>query len=89
MTMSDMIADRISRRAYDLYQQRGCLPGHEDEDWFQAEQEIVKGLAESSKVQNHGSPEPAVPDALDLNGLDGRELTGHSMATPQRRRRAG
>ena len=30
----------IRRRAYELYEQRGYLPGHEDEDWLVAEQEI-------------------------------------------------
>ena len=30
----------IRRRAYELYEQRGYLPGHEDEDWLIAEQEV-------------------------------------------------
>jgi hypothetical protein len=31
----------IRRRAYELYEQRGYLPGHEDEDWLVAEQEVL------------------------------------------------
>jgi hypothetical protein len=31
----------IRRRAYELYEQRGCTPGHEDEDWLVAEREVV------------------------------------------------
>ncbi|MGH9503766.1 MAG: DUF2934 domain-containing protein [Terriglobales bacterium] len=31
----------IRRRAYELYERRGYLPGHEDEDWLVAEQEIL------------------------------------------------
>jgi hypothetical protein len=31
----------IRRRAYELYERRGCTPGHEHEDWLVAEQEIV------------------------------------------------
>ena len=31
----------IRRRAYELYEQRGCTPGHEDEDWLVAEQEVT------------------------------------------------
>ena len=31
----------IRRRAYELYEQRGCTPGHEDEDWLAAEQEVT------------------------------------------------
>ena len=30
----------IRRRAYELYEERGYLPGHEDEDWLVAEQEL-------------------------------------------------
>ena len=29
--------DDIARRAYELFEQRGCEPGHDWEDWFQAE----------------------------------------------------
>ena len=32
---------KIRIRAYQLYEERGYLPGHEDEDWLVAEQEIL------------------------------------------------
>jgi hypothetical protein len=31
----------IRRRAYELYEQRGCTPGRENEDWLVAEREIL------------------------------------------------
>lgn len=31
----------IRRRAYELYERRGCTPGHENEDWLIAEREVV------------------------------------------------
>jgi hypothetical protein len=31
----------IRRRAYELYEQRGYTPGHENEDWLVAEREIL------------------------------------------------
>ena len=34
--------DELARRAYELYQARGEEPGHELEDWLQAEREINK-----------------------------------------------
>ena len=34
--------DEIARRAYELCQARGGEPGHELEDWLQAEREINK-----------------------------------------------
>jgi len=35
------IQGEIRRRAYELYEQRGCTPGHEKEDWATAESEIL------------------------------------------------
>jgi Protein of unknown function (DUF2934) len=32
--------DQIRRRAYEIYQERGGLPGHDLEDWLQAESEF-------------------------------------------------
>jgi hypothetical protein len=32
--------DEVRRRAYEIYLERGGLPGQELEDWFQAEREI-------------------------------------------------
>lgn len=36
--------DSISRRAYELFQNRGCVPGHDREDWFRAEFELLKSV---------------------------------------------
>jgi hypothetical protein len=33
--------ENIARRAYELYTQRGCLPGKDVEDWVNAEKELV------------------------------------------------
>ncbi len=30
----------VARRAYERYQARGCEPGHDVEDWLEAEQEL-------------------------------------------------
>ena len=35
------LEEKIRIRAYQLYEERGYLPGHEDEDWLVAEQEIL------------------------------------------------
>ena len=32
---------QIRERAYELYQERGRTPGHENEDWLQAERELA------------------------------------------------
>jgi len=31
----------IRVRAYELYEARGCTPGHEHEDWLVAEREVL------------------------------------------------
>lgn len=41
-TNSDQDQDQVARRAYQLYQARGGEPGHELEDWLQAEAEICQ-----------------------------------------------
>jgi len=33
--------EEIRRRAYELYEQRGCIPGQENDDWLVAEREIL------------------------------------------------
>ena len=33
--------EEIRRRAYQLYEERGCTPGHENDDWLVAEREIL------------------------------------------------
>jgi Protein of unknown function (DUF2934) len=38
--------DEIARRAYELYLQRGSVPGHETDDWLQAEAELAAGAPE-------------------------------------------
>lgn len=35
------IQDMIARRAYELFEYRGRVPGHETQDWVQAESELV------------------------------------------------
>lgn len=32
----------IAARAYQLFQERGCQPGHEVDDWVQAEYELMQ-----------------------------------------------
>ena len=35
---------QIRQRAYALYVEQGCTPGHETEDWIKAEREILTQL---------------------------------------------
>lgn len=50
---SEVIASTISRRAYELWLERGCPEGSPEEDWFKAEAEI-KHRARSSESDASG-----------------------------------
>ena len=34
------LEDEIRRRAFEIYQERGSVPGNEHEDWLRAEREV-------------------------------------------------
>jgi len=38
---SETIQERIRVRAYELYEARGYVDGHHEDDWFQAENELL------------------------------------------------
>lgn len=40
-SLSDELQERIAKRAYELYLQRGCRKGCDLEDWVDAEREIL------------------------------------------------
>lgn len=37
----ELTEDIIRTRAYQLFEQRGCEPGHDLDDWLQAEAELI------------------------------------------------
>lgn len=41
---NSLLDDQIRRRAYEIYLERGEQPGHDLEDWFQAERELEGGV---------------------------------------------
>ena len=46
----------IARRAYELYQLRGGVPGREFEDWLEAEREVLSALPAAEEAP---APRPA------------------------------
>lgn len=42
----------VARRAYDLYLARGCEPGHDIDDWLQAEREVRSALQAAPSPQS-------------------------------------
>jgi hypothetical protein len=56
--------DEIAKRAYELYLQRGSLPGYEIDDWLQAEAELAASASRTDPVSDEdrasdGKREPA------------------------------
>ena len=53
------LEEQISRRAYELYERRGCEAGHETEDWLQAEAELARErtqILEAQPVKTNRKP---------------------------------
>jgi|APFre7841882590_1041340.scaffolds.fasta_scaffold68234_1 hypothetical protein len=46
--LSDQLLERISQRAFELYELRGVAHGHDAEDWFEAERQIRAEVATGS-----------------------------------------
>ena len=48
--------DAIAKRAYELYLQRGSVPGPELDDWLEAEAQLVR----ETSAEERSSPQPVV-----------------------------
>jgi hypothetical protein len=46
--LDSMREERISRRAYEIYLERGGGPGHDLQDWLQAELELATDQSNSA-----------------------------------------
>ena len=53
-------AEAIAKRAYELYLQRGSVPGHEMDDWLQAEAELSSAAATADASERPTSVQPVV-----------------------------
>jgi Protein of unknown function (DUF2934) len=42
------LEDEIRRRAYELFEERGCIAGDEHEDWLRAEREVLARYRQQS-----------------------------------------
>jgi hypothetical protein len=75
----------ISLRAYDIYQRRGGEPGHEIEDWVQAENEILEALIkEESQLGDESSAAILLP--ADTPSTAGDQKSRKAPASPDDKR---
>lgn len=42
------LEEEIRRRAYEIFEERGCTPGNEHEDWLRAEREVLARYAQTA-----------------------------------------
>ena len=49
-------SDAIAKRAYELYLQRGSVPGYELDDWLQAEADLSSAAATAADESERPAP---------------------------------
>ena len=53
-------SDAIAKRAYELYLQRGSVPGYELDDWFLAEAELSSAASTADESERPAPVQPVV-----------------------------
>lgn len=83
--------EAISQRAYELYLQRGSVPGHETDDWLQAEAELMEArrnaeaaFAPAGKDQSSSSNEES--PAAESGAGESRKTNGRREGSSSGRR---
>jgi DUF2934 family protein len=59
----DMLNNEIARRAHELFIRRGCEPGHDLDDWLQAESELRGPARSASEDWREDLRKPSPHDA--------------------------
>jgi hypothetical protein len=75
--------EAIARRAYELYLQRGSVPGYELDDWLAAEAELTA----AASIQGNGTNDEigGRRDARQTDGAsDNRRPTSRERTSPRR-----
>ncbi|HSS37429.1 MAG TPA: DUF2934 domain-containing protein [Polyangia bacterium] len=73
--------EEISQRAYELFLQRGSAPGHENDDWLQAEAELME-----ARRNAEAAFAPADSGSMEAGGSDGRKTNGRREGSTTGRR---
>jgi hypothetical protein len=66
--------DEIARRAYELYLQRGSVPGHETDDWLQAEAELSADGAQVEETEEAPAARRSGASRRETGGSPRRSL---------------
>jgi Protein of unknown function (DUF2934) len=69
--------EAIAKRAYELYLERGSIPGHETEDWLHAELELAAAASLAMPQDARGRPK-----STDLPPTTRRAARRENASTP-------
>jgi Protein of unknown function (DUF2934) len=64
--------EEIERKAYEIYEERGCEDGHADEHWLAAEQELTEQLATTDSAKSGSRIRTAVAQAMQQKSAGAR-----------------
>jgi hypothetical protein len=64
--------EEIERRAYEIYERRGCEDGHAEDDWFEAEKELVGQPVGSDSTKSESRIKAAVAQAMQQKSSSAR-----------------
>jgi hypothetical protein len=80
--------EAISQRAYELYLQRGSVPGHETDDWLQAEAELMEARrnAEAAFSPAGKDQSDSQSDSVESSSTDGKKSNGRREGSNSGRR---
>lgn len=62
----------IERRAYEIYEERGCEDGHADEHWFEAERELNSRFVSEEQERSGSRIKTAVAQAMQQKSSSAR-----------------
>ena len=74
--------DAIAKRAYELYLERGSVPGYEVEDWLAAEAELTAATVNAAAAASDGTEDTAT----DGKRSGGKRGSNRRESTPATRR---
>ena len=74
-TQTDPLRQEIEQYAYHLYEQRGCEPGHELDDWLEAEKQLMSSGSDAAKT--YSAPAPVGEQQSHSRQSGHQKRTGH------------
>ncbi|MBN1982837.1 MAG: DUF2934 domain-containing protein [Chitinivibrionales bacterium] len=85
-SMSQNLHEQISRRAYEMFETRGCLHGFDVEDWLRAEQEVSRNSYKPSiDLSTPSTTRKVQPSTVSTTQNTTNTNVNATTSTPKRR----